>query len=899
MPLFPGHRLGPYEIVSELGAGGMGQVFRGRDRGLQRDAAIKVLPDAFARDAGRVARFKREAQVLASLNHPNIAAIYGLHENEGALALGLELVEGHDLSERLAKGPLPVSEALDIARQVASALDEAHEHGIVHRDLKPANIRMTHDGKVKVLDFGLAQVRSDDAVKDEGATITGALTEAGAIMGTPAYMSPEQARGKAVGKGTDIWSFGVTLFEMLSGKRAFPGDTAGDVIAAILTTTPDWNALPSSTPERARELLRACLEREPRDRLRDIGDARHALSPSPSSRSVAVLQVPGPVAPAQSHSPSRSRSVGALLIGLAIGFFFFAAVGWIRSRDVPGPEPIRLSINPPAGVTLAVGRGSSVALSPSGRVLVFAGRAENKTLLYTRPLDAFTATAIPGTEGATNPFFSPDGRWVAFFADERLKKVSMDGGAPVVLAEVLNVRGEAWGPDDRIYVTRTNGTGVSRVPSSGGAFEEVTKLRQREFSHRWPRALPSGSLLYSVWNDTGWESSRIHGLKTAVPGTEPQVVVPAGGGYPHFVSDASRGIDYLVYARAEGLLAARFDASRLEVAGHAVPIIDGVLTNLSGGAHFDISRSGVLAYLPGASSEATRVVEWVSLDGKASPAGTLANSGRFFGLAPDGMSVIGAAVSGGHGLWVHSLATGTVRRIANDDQSYSPKASADGEYLLYAKGIPTPNIWRRRLDGTGAEERLTDVPRYQFIENVSPDGKTIMIQEGGEQGGNDLMTIEIPRDHRPGATLPRPVPFVASPALEQSARFSPDGRWVVYTSNDSGRFEVFVKAFPASERRVQVSTGGGFNPLWRSDGKTLVYRSPKGAMMAVPYDVDGGELKIGKERLLFDASPYEIRFEIAPDGKRFLMMPLQPTESDATQIQVVLNFVEELRRRVR
>jgi hypothetical protein len=898
MSLSPGQRIGPYEILAVLGAGGMGQVFRGRDGALQRDVAIKVLPDAFAKDAVSVARFKREAQVLASLNHPNIAAIYGLHESDGILALALELVEGEDLSERLKRGPLPIAEALDVARQVAAALDEAHENGIVHRDLKPGNIRITDKGNVKVLDFGLAQTRSGAETTHEEATATRALTDPGVVMGTPAYMSPEQARGKALGKRTDIWSFGATLFRMLAGKRPFEGATPSDVIASILTTEPDWSALPATTPGPVRDLLRACLERDPRDRLRDIGDARHALTLS-SPRTIAMPSVPV-AEPSLQATTARSRGLFVpLLLGLAAGAAVFAGLSWLRSRGVPDPEPVRVSINPPAGVTLAVGRGSSVAVSPDGRLLVFVGRAQNKAQLYKRPLAEFAATPIEGTEGATNPFFSPDGHWVAFFADERLKKVSMDGGAPVVLGEVLNARGEAWGQDDRIYVTRTNGSGVSRVSAAGGAFENVTKLAQREFSHRWPRVLPSGALLYAVWNDTGWESSRIHGLKAAATGGEPQVVVPTGGGYPHFVHDAARSMSYLVYARAEGLLAARFDEAQLQVTGQAIPVVDGVLTNLSGGAHFDLSRSGVLAYLPGATSEAARAVDWVTIDGSTAPAGTLANSGRFFALAPDGVSVIGASASDRRGLWVQSLTTGAVRYLANEDQSYSPRVSADGAYLLYARGIPTLNLWRRRLDGNGAEERLTSAPHSQFIEAVSPDGRTVMFQELSDQGGSDLLTMEVPPGHQAGAALKPPIPFVASAAFEQSPRFSPDGKWVVYMSNDSGRFEVFVKSFPATEGRIQVSTGGGFNPVFSPDGRTIIYRSPKGTMIATPYEVKGAELKLGKERVLFDASKYEIRYEIAPDGKRFLMMPLQATEGAATQIQVVLNLVEELRRKVR
>jgi serine/threonine protein kinase/Tol biopolymer transport system component len=900
MTLSPGQRLGPYEILAVLGAGGMGQVFRGRDHALQRDAAIKVLPDAFARNAVSVARFKREAQVLASLNHPNIAAIYGLHESDGVLALALELVEGEDLSERLKRGPLPMAEALDVARQVAAALDEAHENGIVHRDLKPGNIRITDKGNVKVLDFGLAQTRTDAETTREEKTVTRALTDPGVVMGTPAYMSPEQARGKPLGKRTDIWSFGATLYRMLAGKRPFEGATPSDVIASILTTEPDWSALPATTPGPVRDLLRACLERDPRDRLRDIGDARHALTQSSSSRTIATPPIP--IAAETSVPPPAARSRGLavpLVLGLAAGAVVFAGLSWLRSRGVAEPEPIRVSINPPTGVTLAVGRGSSVAVSPDGRFLVFVGRAQNKTQLYKRPLAEFTATPIEGTEGATNPFFSPDGHWVAFFADERLKKVSMDGGAPVVLGEVLNARGEAWGQDDRIYVTRTNGSGVSRISAAGGAFENVTKLAQREFSHRWPRVLPSGALLYAVWNDTGWESSRIHGLKSPGTGGEPQVVVPTGGGYPHFVRDAARGVSYLLYARAEGLLAARFDDARLEVTGQAIPVVDGVLTNLSGGAHFDLSRSGVLAYMPGSTSEAARPVDWVTIDGNAAPAGTLANSGRFFALAPDGVSVIGVSASDRRGLWVQTLATGAVRYLANEDQSYNPRVSADGAYLFYARGIPTLNVWRRRLDGNSAEERLTNTQRSQFIDAVSPDGRTVMFQELSEQGGSDLLTMEIPPDYTAGAALKPPIPFVASAAFEQSPRFSPDGKWVVYMSNDSGRFEVFVKSFPATDSRVQVSTGGGFNPVFSPDGRTIFYRSLKGTMIAAPYEVKGAELKLGAERVLFDASKYEIRYEISPDGKRFLMMPLQATEAAATQIQVVLNFAEELRRKVR
>ena len=691
MTLAPGTRLGPYKVLSLIGAGGMGEVYRARDTRLNRDAAIKVLPASFANDRDRVARFEREAQTLAALNHPRIATIYGLEESGPMFALAMELVDGPTLAERPANGSIPASEALPLARDMADALEYAHEHGIIHRDLKPANVKITPEGSVKILDFGLAKALNPAPAATNLAnspTLSVAGTGAGVLLGTAAYMAPEQARGQAVDRRADNWSFGCVLYEMLSGRAPFPGATLTDIFASVLTSEPRWDALPAGTPKRIEALLRRCLRKDPRERLRDVGDARIEIEE--------VLKAPSssPDEPRPPKGLPRARRW--LAAGLAGAVLGAAAVGLVTSLwRTPPPSarvPTRLSATSPAKIPLVLGRGSAVTISPDGRTIVFVAGAEGRTALYVRSLEQFDSTALPGTDGAANPFFSPDGQWVGFFAGGKLKKVALTGGQPVTVCDAPSARGEAWSRDDMIFLTPSSASGVWRVAAAGGKPEEVTKRQEAEFSHRWPQVTPDGrGLIFTVWNDTGFDGARIV-AQSLVTGERRQLV--AGGSYARLLlAEAPARTGYLVYARASGLVAATFDAERLQLTGPPVPILDGVVTNLSGGAHFSLSNDGALAYIAGGLTESERHVATVDRSGAARPLATIRGMSLFFQMSQDGKRLARSNPSGpNRDIWVHDLERSTATRLTYRDNSSYPIWTPDGTRVVFSSGLPDPNL---------------------------------------------------------------------------------------------------------------------------------------------------------------------------------------------------------------
>jgi Tol biopolymer transport system component len=887
MSLSPGARVGVYRVTGVLGAGGMGEVFRGHDPRLKRDVALKVLPAAAVADADRRARFGREAQILAALNHPNVAQVYGVEESDSGPVIVMELVDGPTLADRLGGSPLGVSEALAIARQICDGLAAAHDAGIVHRDLKPANIKVREDGSVKILDFGLARSPADDAAVDaaHSPTVLSDRTAAGIVLGTAAYMSPEQARGRVVDRRADIWAFGCVLFEMLTGARAFPGETTTDILAAVIHHEPDWSRLPPQVPERVVDLLRRCLQKAPKDRQRDIGDARHELDRS-------VTPASGPVATAAAPVARPALQWRPVAAALAAGAVATAAMLGLRADPTvadPTRRPTRVSISLPAGTTVALGRGSAVAAAPDGGRIVYAGRAAGVTRLHVRELDSFEARPLPGTEGATNPFFSPDGRWVGFFADRKLKKVALDGGAPVALADADEARGGVWADDDTILFTPDNFAGLHRVAAGGGAAPAVATPGTGEHSYRWPNALPgSATVLFTKWNAAGWEPAQIVAEHLATHART--VVVESGGGYGRYVRDGDRG--YLVFARLEGLLAAPFDAATAAITGQAVPMSDAVITNLSGGAHFDISATGTLVYVPGASMETDRDLVWVALDGTATPAITLRQSGREWDLSPDGTRVARTTASGPQRhIWIDDLARGGSTRVTTTGEHFDPTWSRDGRQLFFMRGYRPAHLFRRDLQ-TGVEVQLTSDAGSRWPSDVAPDG-TLAFTSFDTDNGGDVWLM-------PGAdvaTTTAPArAIVATPFTDSRPVFSPDGRWLAYHSTQSSRSEVYVRPLPDGEP-VQVSTAGGFWPAWAPSGREIFYRALDGRIMAAP--APGAGAPAAPPRVLFDATRYEPRFSVAPDGSRLLMMPLIPGEQAATTIHVVLDFLDELRQRVR
>ena len=910
MPLTLGARVGAYDVVAPIGAGGMGEVFRARDARLKRDVALKVLPAAAVADADRRARFEREAQVLAALDHPNIAKVYGVEDADGAPVIVMELVEGLTLAERVAGGALPVAEALAVALDLCQGLAAAHDSGIVHRDLKPANIKVRPDGVVKILDFGLALAQNESGGDlADSPTVVGIRTMPGAILGTAAYMSPEQARGRQVDARADTWAFGCVLYELLTGRPAFHGETITDILAAVVHTDPDWSALPAALPTRVEELLRRCLQKTLKDRQRDIGDAAYQLQRALTGDS-SSLRLTGPSATAPG-APATAPVMGIRRWGGAgLGFAAVAVIAatWVAvSDETPAPvathRPVRTSIALPQGTTLALGRGSAVTVSPDGTRVVYAGRHGEAIALYRRDLDRFDSQLLPGTDGATNPFFSPDGRWVGFFADRMLKKVSLDGGAPVTVADAANPRGEAWGDGETMLVTPSNGDGLERVSANGGVLTPFTTRQPGEASHRWPRFLPGkAGVLFSVWNDTGWEPSSIHAQR--LDGTGRVAVVERNGGYARYLRDGDAPRGFLVYARQDGLMAAPFDETTLKVTGTPIPIFDGLITNLSGGAHFDVSRTGTLAYVPGATDEANREVQWVTLDGaRSAPIAVQNFSSREWRLSPDGKRVLHSNTTGGptRNLWLTDLASETTTRLTQGTDSYAGAWSHDGAWIVYLKGSPAQLV-RREARPNAVDQELLATPDFG-PSDLSPDGRWLLYAQSGSTTGSDIWARQLP-EAPPGqdggtAALGEPVPVVATQASEGSPRFSPDGRWVVYQSNVTGRFEIFVRAFPDGDQEHRLSIDGGITPDWSPTGREIFFRAPNNAMMAVTVAASPSGLTNERAHRLFDGTPFDVAYAVAPDGAHLLMMPALTTESAATEIRLVFNFLDELRARVK
>jgi Tol biopolymer transport system component len=911
MSLAAGTRLGSYEVVSPLGAGGMGEVYRARDAKLGRDVALKILPDTFASDPERLARFEREAKTLASLNHPNIAHIYGFEEGPDVAsgfsrtrALVMELVEGEDLSQRIARGPIPIDEALPIARQIAAALEAAHEQGIIHRDLKPANIKLRPDGTIKVLDFGLAKaVDPAGAASSSGATITSpAMSMQGLIIGTAAYMSPEQTRGKAVDRRADIWAFGVVCYEMLTGRRAFEGEEISDVLAAVLRQDIDWNVLPANTPLPITRLLERCLDRDPKQRLRDIGEARvtidRAISGAPAvAASAGKVDSPRPAW--RRAMPAAAVVVASALTGLGV---------WALTRPAPVP-PVPVQRHPLvlAGPATYVGEtGGGLAVSPDGTLLVYPVQEGGKRLLHLRALEQLEAQLIPGTDGAYNPFFSPDGQWIGFFTNPegKLKKVAVRGGPALTLSETGVPLG-AWLADDTIVFTRqeSGGWSLMRVPAAGGSAVTLTTpdAANREIRHGFPEPLPGGNaILFSIAiGSIIFDDARIAVLSLAT-------------GKYHTVIEQGYNARYvptghLVYMLNGNLMAVPFDATRLQTTGPPVPVAEGVRGRSSTGeAGFAVSRTGFLVYAPGATvSIALRGLVWVDRSGREEPLGAPARSYRTPRLSPDGTRVALEIADLENDIWVWDLERKNLTRLTFDPKSdHSPVWSSDGSRVFFAslRAGTVANIYVQAADGTGQAERLQDAATDSIPQALSPDGKLLLYRENGLKTRLDISTLRL--DDRTAT------PLIATPFAEQNPEISPDGRWIAYQSNESGTGEVYVRPFPdVDSGRWQVSAGGGSRPLWARSGRELFYviANPNGTgarMMAVPIQ-GGATFKAGNPQELFEgryiatAAAAGRTFDVSADGNKFLMIRDTSdalTAPSGPSLVFVLNWFDELRR---
>ncbi|MEO7157793.1 MAG: protein kinase [Vicinamibacterales bacterium] len=877
-----GQTIGPYTITAKLGEGGMGEVYRARDNKLGRDVALKVLPAAFARDPDRLARFEREARTLATLNHPHIAQIYGFEQSGDTSALVMELIEGDDLSQRLLRGPIPVDEAIGIARQVAAALEAAHEIGIVHRDLKPANIKIHTSGTVKVLDFGLAKAIDAGSSSANTAAITSpAITQAGIILGTAAYMSPEQARGQHVDKRTDIWAFGAVALEMLTGKRTFGGDTVSDALAAVLTTEPDFSQLPPAVHPRVTELLRRCLRRDPKRRLRDIGDAVVELDDVLGGTPAVAGS---PITPPRSRSPLLPWLVAIAAAVVAATAVWSALPS--RTSEPASRSITRASLPLPSGATMFMGRGSSVAISPDGTRIVYTATDKGRTQLYVRALDDMNSLPLPGTDGATDPFFSPDGQWVGFATDGKLKKINLQGRTVVDIADARNIRGDAWAPDDTILFTPNNASGLWRVPASGGKPEPFTSLAEGELSHRWPQVTPSGrAVVFTIWNDTGFEGGRIAAQRLDGSG---RTILVQGGGYGRIV-EAGNGRNYLVYAQADGLLAAPIDLDRLALTGDVRSISEGVFANLSGGAHFAFSNTGHLVYAPGALSEASKTLLWVDRTGKETVAAEIPDLSVLMSVTRDGRRLIRLNTQGpSRDVFVHDLQTGNSRRLTNGGFHGAPLLTSDEKRVIYTVGLPGLNLFWKPIDGGGEEERLSTSPNAQIVSSVAPDGKTMVYVEFDPVTASDLwiMSLEGKHDARP---------LIKTRFSEGNGSISPDGRWMAYQSNETGRFEIYLTTYPSPATPIQITSAGGVQPGWAGDGRELYYRA-NDRFMAVPMTL-GAAVTAGEPKLMFTGN-YLNEALYVPALDRFLLIRENGQEAAGKSLDLVLGWFDDLAAKV-
>jgi Tol biopolymer transport system component len=879
-----GDTVGPYRILGRLGEGGMGEVYRAHDTRLNRNVAIKVLPEIFASDLERLARFRREAQLLASLNHPNIAAIYGLEESDRTTALVLELVDGPTLAERLTQGAVPIDESLSIGRQIVDALEAAHERGVIHRDLKPANIKLTVDGKVKVLDFGLAKLLDANAAAsghaESGLGLTNSptfatpATTAGLILGTAAYMSPEQAKGRPVDKRSDIWAFGCVLFEMLTGTAAFGGETVTEIIAGVIHKEPAWETLSRGVPPHVQQLLRRCLTKDAARRLRDIGDARLELEQSVSPDAQ------------QEHARPAARprvvwqwSVIAFIAGAVIA----SGIAAMMFGTPAAPAALtRWNMSLPADAPISLrGPWGSLSVSRDGRTIAYVSDTATGRQLVVRRADDLTPRVLNGTTEVWEAFFAPDGQWIGFIAADRLKKVAITGGQPATIADVPNFDSGVWADDGTIYIGGR--AGLAKV-SPDGQLTQLVKPADDEGALTGPDLLPDGSLLFTIEpnNVTSFDDARI-GVLT--PAGERRVILE-GGAYARYAPTG-----HVVYARGGQIMAATFDVRRLTV-GEPVPVVAGGSFDIaSGSAYFALSRSGVLVYVPGGPLVKQRSLVWIDRRGVVTP---LPVPHRFYAepsISLDGRQIAVTMRAANDDVWTYDIARNALTRLTFPrGNNQVPIWTRDGRRIVY--GLDRHGVRRlvwRSADGSDEEQPLTPAEYFQTPGSLSPDGKLLVYTQDRPETGSDLFILPFEGNRQP-------VRFLATPVNERWAVFSPDGRWIAYTSDETGQFEVFVVPYPGPGRRWQVSQGGGVRPAWRSDGREIVYYNVD-RLMAV--GVRGGSLfQAEPPRELVKLPPFTDYFAMAPDGSRFLVVAGDGEDRTARELNVVLNWMEELKQRV-
>jgi serine/threonine protein kinase len=890
-------QLGPYEILSPLGAGGMGEVYRARDTRVNRQVAIKLLPASFANDEDRLRRFEQESLATSALNHPNILTVHDFGTHEGSPYIIAELLEGEELRDQLGGGPMTLRKAIDFAQQITNGLAAAHSKGIVHRDLKPENIFITTDGRVKILDFGLAKLRPQGSPVGSGSNVETqrAITDPGTIMGTVGYMSPEQVRGQEVDHRSDLFSFGLILYEMLAGRRAFQAESLAETMAAIVKEDPpDLIEANGKVPLQLERLVRRCLEKKPDRRFQtasDLGFALEALSVSSGSSQLSASLTSA--LPASARRWNRERLLWGIA-GLALGAVVAGILFWLlagrsasplsTSRPVrrltiklPDTEPLALSKFGPLGI----GR-TAVALSPDGSLLVYAAERNGKSQLFLRALSQFDARPMPGTEGANSPFFSPDGRSLGFFSENKLKKVSLQGGEPVTLCEARIPHGATWGTDDTIVLADSEGLSLSRVSASGGNKEVLpNKSADRAF---FPQFLPGDkAVLYSTNNQYSPDYGKIVALTLA---TGEGRVVLEGGTNPRYAASG-----HLVFARAGAILAAPFDVSRLEVTGPAVTLIEGIRIEEWGAAQFALSSEGTLVYVNGGPAWIGKLT-WVDQQGISKPLAAPAQAYGPVSISPDGQRLAVAVAGSTSDLWVYDLTRGTFNRLTVEGSNYRPLWTPDGKRIVYYR-VNGPNQFQmvsQVADGSDLAEVLITSRYLLNPSSWSPDGKLLAIQENSADTGFDVLMLPLEGDRQP-------IPWLKTKFNEWGPVFSGDGKWIAYVSDESGTYEVYMRPYPGPGGKRQISTNGGEEVLWSRDGHTLFYRNAL-TWMSVAVQTQP-EFRADPPKVMFEG-PYlnvpGLSYDVAPDGKHFLMIEENQKQPPTTQLNVVLNWFEELKR---
>jgi len=895
MALTAGTHFGSYEISALIGEGGMGQVYRARDTKLKREVAIKILPPEFARDPDRISRFQREAELLAALNEPSIAAIYELGETETSRFLVLELVEGETLADRIRRGPIPIKEALDIAKHICEALEAAHDKGVVHRDLKPANVKITPEGKVKVLDFGLAKAMASApasaALSNSPTMVSVAATNAGVIVGTAAYMSPEQARGHSVDRRADIFAFGCVLYEMLTGQPAFRGETVSDILAAVLRSEPDWSLLPRDVPAHIRKLIERCVQKDPQKRLPHISIARFEIEEAPAIADSA------PVAPRKTF-PILAGSIG-LLLGAAVVLLL-----WSPWKAQSPSAPVRL--NADLGAAARLDEDSpNLVLSPNGKMLAFAARNKSGETLqvYVRDLDQLQAVPLAGTEGGFNPFFSPDGEWIGFFTLGKLKKISVRGGTAITLCDAPVGRGGDWTEDGKIVFSPENllTTTLMMVSAAGGTPEPLFKSKSEEPpSQRWPQLLPAGkAVLFTSWAREPKGANVGTLIARAFPDGEPKIVTQ-GSSYGRYLSTG-----HVVFVKDGTLFAVPFNPSTLETTGTPVPLVERIASSgNTGSAQFSISATGTLVLEP--AHAAGQAISWMERDGRTKPLRSTPALWANPRFSPDGRRIAMDIYDGKQrDIWIYDWERDTLSRLTFDPTDDSePLWTPDGRRIAFSSKRAdgnTYNMYWQAADGTGEAQRLTESKHHQFPNAWTPNGRTLVFNEIITSAKDrDLMMLTLEGNEASGWKPGKPTVYLSTPFLETNAALSADGAWIAYDSNESGQAEIYVRPFPQPGGKWQISSGGGTYPVWSQTKHELFYGTPALQLNMAPYNVERGAFVPERPQIWspthFTSGDFQ-RYDLHPDGQRFAVSSAADAESDSEpgKVNFVFNFFDQLR----